>query len=257
MADRKVGTVHNLWTDDRGQPAFLGVKTGWLGLGKNHVVPVHTAHVNDAEKIIRLPFGEDTIKDAPSFDADADLEPADQEEIHRYYGLKGGPQHEEQRAAAPRAAGAPKSDQREQREDATIQLREETVHVGKRQVETGGVRLRKIIRTETVQQPVELQREEIVVERVPACEGTPSQGEFAEQTMFIPLRREEPVVEKQTRVREEVRVGKKKETERRTVSESVRKEDVQVENEDKPRFGQKGEGRPSDRYIPKERGRER
>jgi len=70
------------------QPAFLGVKTGWLGLGRTHVVPVHTAQVNDRQKIVRLPFTEDRIKNAPSFDADAGLSMTDEEQISRYYELR-------------------------------------------------------------------------------------------------------------------------------------------------------------------------
>jgi uncharacterized protein (TIGR02271 family) len=254
MADRKIGTVNNLWADETGQPAFLGMKTGWLGLGKNHVVPVHTAHVNDRDQVIRLPYSEDRIKEAPAFDADTDLTAQDQEEIYRYYGVQGA-EYGQRRGTpeqAPRSSTARKSG-----EGTTMQLKEERVKVGKREVESGGVRLRKIVRTETVQQPVELQHEEIVIERV-AGSGAAVSGEgFKEETIFIPLRREEPVIEKETRVREEVRVGKKREAERRTVSESVRKEDVEVENQQNPRFGGQGEsGRGSERYTPKERSRD-
>ena len=253
LGDRKIGTVHNLWTDESGQAAFLGVKTGWLGLGKNHVVPVHTAHVNDRDKVIRLPFPEEKIKNAPAFDADADLTPENQDEINRYYGLhfgEGGSQQpaREQRQRVTKGTPA---------EGTTIKLKEERVKVGKREVESGGIRLRKIVRTETVQQPVELQHEEIVIERVEGTGEAPGNDKFEEQTVFIPLRREEPVVQKETRVREEVRVGKRKESERRTVSESVRKEDVQVENEQTPRFGAEESGRGTERYTPKERGRDR
>jgi len=79
---------------------------------------------------------------------------------------------------------------------------------------------------------VELQREEIVVERVP---GQPSAtrettGEaFRQEDVFIPLRREEAVVQKESRIREEVRVSKRAETERKTVSDQVRREDVEVQ----------------------------
>jgi uncharacterized protein (TIGR02271 family) len=119
-------------------------------------------------------------------------------------------------------------------------LNEESVEVGKREVEAGGVRLRKIIRTETVNQPVELQREEIVVERVPASERTPSRTDvaFREEEIYIPLRREEPVVEKTTRATEEVRVGKKRESERRDISETVRREDVDIQRQDTKRPGE-------------------
>jgi PRC-barrel domain len=84
----KIGTVHNLWTDETGRPAFLGVKTGWLGIGKNHVLPVHTGNVNDRQKIIRVPFTPDKIKEAPSFDADADLRSSEQDRVYGYYGLQ-------------------------------------------------------------------------------------------------------------------------------------------------------------------------
>src|SRR5205823_2839996 len=42
----KIGTLECLWSDHTGQPAFLGVKTGWL-LGKTHVVPAQRAEVNE------------------------------------------------------------------------------------------------------------------------------------------------------------------------------------------------------------------
>src|SRR4051812_27790295 len=46
-----------------------------------------------------------------------------------------------------------------------IPLYEESLNVGKREVEAGAVRLRKIVRTETVNQPVELRHEEVVIDR--------------------------------------------------------------------------------------------
>ena len=113
-------------------------------------------------------------------------------------------------------------------ENRTIRLKEEELKVGKREVQAGGIRLHKIVRTETVNQPVELKREEIVIERVPA-QGQASNESFGEEDIFIPLRREEAVVEKTSRVREEVRVGKKTEVDRRQVTEQVRKEDIQVD----------------------------
>ena len=110
-----------------------------------------------------------------------------------------------------------------------MQLSEESVSVGKREVDAGGVRLRKVVRTETVNQPVELQREELVVERVPAS-GQPASGsQFKEQQIYMPLRREEAVVSKQAHVREEVRLGKRTETEQQNISTTVRKEDVEVD----------------------------
>jgi|SRR5579862_2913302 len=251
----KIGTVHNLWIEYTGEPAFFGVKTGWLGMGKNHVVPVHTAQVNDRQRIVRLPFSEDKIKEAPVFDADLDLSDTNQQEIDRYYGLQqpqSGGQTQRQQPQQQRQTG-------QEKESATIQLSEEQVRVGKREVSAGGIRLRKVIRTETVQQPVELKREEIVVERVPASGSQPAKSSFEAQDVFIALRREEPVVQKDARVKEEVRVSKQTQTEERQVSESVRKEDVEIEGTEKPRFPTEpgAQRRPSERYEPKERGKQR
>jgi uncharacterized protein (TIGR02271 family) len=117
-----------------------------------------------------------------------------------------------------------------------VKLSEEELKVGKREVVAGGVRLRKIIRTETVNQPVTLQREEVVIERVPASEtGGAAERAFEAGEMYVPLRREEPVVEKQARVREEVHVRKDARTEQQTVSGQVRREDVEIEREGEAR----------------------
>lgn len=50
--------------------------------------------------------------------------------------------------------------------------------------------------------------------------------------MRIPLKKEEAVVQKEAKVVGEVSVGKKQETERQNVSETVRKEDVKVDQTD-------------------------
>jgi len=230
----KVGTLDCLWSDHTGDPAFLGVKTGWI-FGKTHVVPAHNAEVNQSARIIRLPYDADMIKGAPAYDADMTMEEATEREIYDYYHISNRPRMEETEERArydtglEHEASAPR---REGEETARIQLHEEEVKIGKRQVEVGGVRLRKIIRTETVNQPVELQREEVVIERVPASEAGTATGEISsEQEIFIPLRREEAVVQKEARVTEEIRARKATETERQQVTETVRKEDVQVEKE--------------------------
>jgi uncharacterized protein (TIGR02271 family) len=214
----KIGKLHCLWTDANNEPVYLGVQTGWLR-GKTHVVPADGAQVNEASKTIRLPYTTGKIKDALCYDPSAELDAATEREIRDYYNLS-------QRSAE-------RSKATQEPESATMKLHEEQIKVGKRQVEAGGVRLRKIVRVETVNQPVELQTEEIIVERVPAgAENAPagkSGADFQQEEIYIPLRREEAVLQKESRVREEVRVRKKARTERKTVSEQVRKEDVELQ----------------------------
>jgi len=219
----KIGKLNSLWSDPQGEPAFLGVQTGWLS-SKTHVVPARGTEVNEVSRTIRLPYAADKIKAAPAYDPGVELDPNAVRDVQSYYNISPQP-------AAPSPAQT--SGEKQESDVTTIKLHEEQVKVGKRQVEAGGVRLRKVVRTETVNQPVELRREEIVVERVPgkgqAQPGQPASKEFQQQDIYIPLRREEAVVEKEGRVREEVRVSKKTQTERQNVSEQVRKEDVEVQ----------------------------
>ncbi len=219
--DTHIGSTSAIWMDRDNQPAFIGVKTTWL-LGKTHAIPAWGAEVNHQAKRVRLRCDGEIVKNAPSFSPDEELDEGKERQIMDYYQSQGG-------CSSWFEGATPRGESDESAEGKTIPLHEEELKVGKRSVETGGVRLRKIIRSETVQQPVELKREDIVVERVPAGAGAPSEAAFEEQDIYIPLRREEPVVQKEARVREQVRARKTSQAEQQNVSGEVRKEDVEVE----------------------------
>jgi hypothetical protein len=84
-AGKKVGTVKAVWEDAAGQPAYLGVATGWLGLGRIHVVPARYADLQDQERPVRLSLPADIIKDAPDFEADYDITPEGEAAVLAYY----------------------------------------------------------------------------------------------------------------------------------------------------------------------------
>jgi len=236
-----IGTLDCLWADHTGEPAFVGIRTGWF-LGKTHVVPAQSVEVSERGQRLRLPYTEEKVKNAPAYDAADEMTSAMEREVYSYYGTAGSSLTHAttgtgaagtatQRTGEALRSGRPET-RREgsTREEATLQLSEEQLRIGKREVEAGGVRLRKIVRTEVVNQPVELRREEVVIERVPANEARRTgEATFDEQEIYIPLRREEAVVEKETRVREEVRARKESQTDTQQVTEHVRKEDVEVQ----------------------------
>jgi uncharacterized protein (TIGR02271 family) len=227
-----IGKVNAIWTDHRGQPAFLGVKTSWL-LGKTHIVPAYGARVNHQDEAIQLAYLEEDVKNAPNYNPDADLDYNKEREVFDYYRARGGrlPEVEPSRHPGWREQAGTTGPATRTGQEATIPLHEEQIRAGKREVEAGGVRLRKIVRTETVQRPVEVKHEDVVIERVPAGQRRPSREAFSNEEIFIPLRREEPVIEKETRVTGEVHARKTAGTERHTVTGEVRKEDVEVERE--------------------------
>ncbi len=112
-----------------------------------------------------------------------------------------------------------------------IQLLGEVLRVHKDRVSRGEVRIRKEMITEnqTVQVPVT--REELVIERMPVNEGTKVQGQIGQNNEIrIPLSEEHASVDKQTVVREEVSVGKRAIEETEQVGDSVRHEELRVDD---------------------------
>ncbi len=82
-----IGTLHSLWSDPTtGGVEFLGVKTGWL-FGHNHVVPAEKAELDEKDSLVRLPYTELFIKEAPSIPADAEISELEEDNIYQYYGL--------------------------------------------------------------------------------------------------------------------------------------------------------------------------
>jgi uncharacterized protein (TIGR02271 family) len=116
-------------------------------------------------------------------------------------------------------------------DQAEIDLRKEELVVGKREVSNGGVLVRTVVQTEPVSETVELRREEFVIERIPAGstdQQARSGSAFLGREIYIPLMREEAISGKRTVLTEVVRLGKKIETDRQTISAPVRSEDVEI-----------------------------
>lgn len=237
-----LGSITGLWVDEAsGKPEFAAVKTGWL-LGKNHVIPIRDAYVDYAGQRLRIPYAEETIREAPSFDTDHNLSPQEEQTVYRHYRLN--------RSVDRRPTGLPGRTQarRGGERDVEMPLREEKVDVGKREVETGQVRLRKVVKTETREIPVELRREKIEIERVPAekLKGTFSGrawgDAFEEDEVVMTERREEPVIQKRNEVIGGVRAHKEIDTERRDVNANVRREDVDIDRDVEEKDRREGDG---------------
>jgi len=121
-----------------------------------------------------------------------------------------------------------------------VPLYQESLAVGKREVDAGSVRLRKIVKTETVNQPVELRREEVVIERVPpGAPASQNQGQtlgqpFEQQETVIMLKREEAVVEKQTAPAGQIVVQSRFTGQQTNIQAQVRREDIDIQKVGNP-----------------------
>jgi uncharacterized protein (TIGR02271 family) len=116
----------------------------------------------------------------------------------------------------------------EDKNNMVVPLYKESLAVGKREVDAGSVRVRKVVKTETVNQPVELKHEEIIIERQPASGGAPSEQAFTGQETVINLTREEAVVEKRTEPSGQIVVQRRSSSDQTNIQAQVRSEDVDI-----------------------------
>jgi uncharacterized protein (TIGR02271 family) len=119
--------------------------------------------------------------------------------------------------------------------EVAIPLYEERVNVGKQEIPSQ-VQLRKYTTTETVNVPVELRHEHVVIERAPAGAATgSSQGQaFQDQSFTVQLQNEQPIVQKQTVQTGSVIARKDSQSQQINIQQQVRKEDVTVDKSGNP-----------------------
>jgi uncharacterized protein (TIGR02271 family) len=119
--------------------------------------------------------------------------------------------------------------------DQVIPVAEEELHVGKREVSRGRVRIHSHVIERPVQEQVTLREEHVGVERRPVSgemrAGAVGEDLFRERTIEMEERGEEAVVSKEARIREELVVRKDVEQRTDQISDTVRRTEVEVEDE--------------------------
>lgn len=115
----------------------------------------------------------------------------------------------------------------------SIPVIEENLRVGKRELNTGRVRVVSRISERPVEETVNLHEEHAHIERRPVDRPatTGELNSFKEGSIEIQETAEEVVVEKSARVVEEVTVGKQSSDHQETVRDTVRRTDVDVQTE--------------------------
>ena len=112
-----------------------------------------------------------------------------------------------------------------------VPVAEERLNVGKREAELGEVQVRKTVTEEQQTVPVTLEREEVRVQERDVRDRPlrPGEDAFREGTIRVPVRGEEAVVAKEAVVTGEVVIDKERTSEQRQVSDTVRKQRVDVD----------------------------
>ena len=114
----------------------------------------------------------------------------------------------------------------------TLKVVQENLEVGKREVQTGGVRVRSRIIERPVEESVRLREERVSIQRTPVNRPATAAdlNAFQEGEISMTESAEVPVVSKTAQVVEEISVGKEVNERVETVRDTVRSTDVEVEN---------------------------
>jgi uncharacterized protein (TIGR02271 family) len=237
----KIGTIEEIYLDNETDaPEWALVNTGMFGT-KSTFVPLRD--VSEEGGSLRVPYEKAQVKDAPKMDPDGELSQSQEAELYRHYGLdysesrsdSGLPQGgagtgtttgEDAPGTTGRDVSGPTTDE-------AMTRSEEEVRVGKTQRESGRARLRKYVVEEDVTKTVPVRREEVRVEREPITEGNADAAldgpAISEEEHEVVLHEEEAVVDKQAVPKERIRLEKDAVTEEQQVSETARKEQIDVD----------------------------
>jgi uncharacterized protein (TIGR02271 family) len=238
----KIGTIDAIYVDDQtGEPEWALVNTGLFGT-KSSFVPL--AQASSSGDQVQVPYQKQLVKDAPRVDTDQHLSEAEEQQLWRHYGLdydsgyttdtadrdRDGVYDDVQDSAVGRDTSGPTTD------DAMTRSEEE-LQVGTQTRERGRARLRKHVTTEEQTVTVPVSREEVRVEREPITDANLDAATdgpaISEEEHEVTLREEEVVVDKRAVPKERVRLDTETVTDERQVSEDVRKEQIEVEGDDR------------------------
>jgi uncharacterized protein (TIGR02271 family) len=226
----KIGTIDEIYVDSQTErPEWALVKTGLFG-GKGTFVPLSQA--SPEEGGVRVPFAKSRVKDAPSIEPDGELSQSEERTLYEHYDVDYG----DTGSGSANDGDTVGRDTSGPTTDDAMTRSEQELDVGTRSRETGRARLRKYVVTEEVETTVPVQREEVRLEREPITDANVDAAtdgpEISEEEHEVTLHAEEPVIEKRTVPKERVSLEKDTVQDERRVSDTVAKEQIEVDGAD-------------------------
>jgi uncharacterized protein (TIGR02271 family) len=238
----KIGKIAEIYYDDVTQrPEWVSISTGLFGMKKT-LVPIHGSHpTGDGD--LQVAFDKEMVKDAPRIEPGGHLTAEEERELWSYYGYDYDSTKSRDygygKAYTQDRADRDYTWRNDREADDAMTRSEEELRVAKQREATGTVRLRKYVVTEQQQMTVPVQREEVRVEREPITQANVDEAtrgpDISEAEHEVTTYEERPVVSKETVPKERVRLEKDTVTDTETVEGEVRKEQIEVEGDEKTR----------------------
>lgn len=266
VSNDKVGSVEDILVDDRGQIRYLLVHTGNWILGKKVLLPIGFARIDyNDNRVYANNLTKAQVENLPEFTEDMAIDYDHEERVRGVYrgGMDTMPQDvttgamgvvDRPAAVTGNDMAAPMlgldqgyvdydrdtySYEKEpnlyavnEQNHPNLKLYEERLIAEKTRQKTGEAVISKRVETETANASVEVDKERVVVNRVPATGQTivtPGEATFqAGEVSRVEVYEEVPEFRKEAFVREEVEVSKVVDHETATAQEELRREEIDV-----------------------------
>ncbi|HEY9693041.1 MAG TPA: DUF2382 domain-containing protein [Oculatellaceae cyanobacterium] len=258
--DEKVGSVKNILVDESGNFRYLVIDTGGWIFGKQVLLPMGRARIDDNNRrIYATGLTKEQAKALPEFNDDLKIDHDYEERVRGVYRPQGVETSANLDTSAPidtaplttpyaaaPVAGANYSQAGSYNYDhdvdlygmndqnhKTLKLYQERLVANKTRAKAGEVTVGKHVETETARVSVPIETERVVIERTsPSDTGrvvSPGEAKFNEgEVARVDVYKETPDVHKEAFVREEVRVSKEVTQETATAEGQVRREELDV-----------------------------
>lgn len=207
-----------------GEPEFVLVD---LASGAQTIIPLTGSDLRGGT--LHVDADRERVAAAPPATDDPELTPEREAELYAFYSHEPPALGHDQSATTelpPAGAG-----------DREMTRSEEQLVVDTEARPTERVHLRKRVVTEEVTVTIPLRREELVIEREPIEPGAqeaPGDAQIVEADFEFVLLAEQPVIEKRVVPVEQIRLRKEVVVEEETISDHVRKERVDVDQQPEP-----------------------
>lgn len=236
----KIGGVYDVLVDESGRFRYFVIDTGFWVFGKKALLPVGRARIDyDRHRIFATGMTKEQAENLPEYNENMTVDYNYEERVRNVY-------RPVNRTATTPAYNRDTYNYEHDRElynlneqdHKTLKLYEERLLANKTRQKTGEVAIGKHVETDTAKVSVPVEKERVIIERTSPTterEVTPGEANFQEgEGVRMEVYEESADIQKKAYVREEVTI--RKEVERDTVdrTETVRREELDVDTQGRP-----------------------
>lgn len=238
--NEKIGGVYDALVDDSGRFRYFVIDTGFWIFGKKVLVPIGSVQMDyDRHRLYLTGMTKAEAESMPEYSENMTIDYDYEERVRNVF--------------RPRTGAAAQSTydrntynydhdrslyQANEGNNQKITLYEERLLTNKERHKTGEVAVGKHVETETAQVSVPVEKERVIIERTSptdAREVTPGSVDFREgEVARMDVYEETADIQKQAFVREEVNIRKEVERDAVNATETLRREELDVDVEGKP-----------------------